>query len=200
VRPGQGIEGGEAAGEVTIPGQQIAFRSMLLDQQDSSFLRDGRASEPRLRLLAVAGPIGAGLLIASAIPALFWTVGLVVRFTKPRLERKSARQVKREERDTLASVQALDVSTPEGRREAYAKMGVLVRGHVRDALGVPGHALTGGEVAQALSDKSSRIPAEEIRTFLAECDKASYGPPEAMPPAEACRSAIDEATRILSIK
>lgn len=200
VRPGQGIEGGEAAGEVAIPGAIIAFRSMLPDAQDTSFLRDGRASDTRPRMFAVAGPVGAGLLIASVVPALFWTVGLVVRMRKPRAERKSARQVKREERDSLEGVRALDVSSVEARREAYTKISGLVRGHLRDALGVPGPALTGAEIEAALAGKSSRVPMEEIRTFLVDCDKARYGPPDAVPSADACRSAIDEAARILSVR
>jgi hypothetical protein len=200
VRPGQGIEGGEAAGEVAIPGASIAFRSMLPDAQDVAVLRDGRAAHTRPMLFAVAGPVGAGLLIASIVPALFWTVGLVVRLSRPRKERRSSRQVKREERNLMEEVRALDLSGVDGRRDAYTKISLLVRGHLRDALNVPGPALSGAEIDAALDGKSSRIPVGEIASFLVACDAARYGPPDAMPSADACRAAIDEGARLLTMR
>ena len=197
VRPGQGVEGGEAAGEVIIPGAVVAFRSMLPDQQETSTLRDGRTSEMRPRQFAVAGPVGTGLLIASVVPVLFWTVA-AIRERRPKIERRSKRAVKREERTSLEGVRALDVDNPEGRREAYTRMSQLVRGHLHDVLDVPGPALTPAEIEPALASRSGRVPIDAIRALLAECDAARYAPPAALPPADACRAAIDEASRILS--
>jgi hypothetical protein len=197
VRPGTGVEGGEAAGEVAIPGAVVAFRSMLPDQMETSRLRDGRASGTRARQFAVAGPVGTGLLIASVVPVLIWTVA-AIRERRPKTERRSKRKVKREERTSLESVRALDVDDPEGRRDAYTKISQLVRGHLHDVLDVPGPALTPAEIEPALAAHSGRVPADAIRALLAECDGARYAPPSALPPADACRAAIDEASNILS--
>jgi hypothetical protein len=201
VRPGQGLvaEGGEAAGEVVVPGATVAFRSMLPDQQETSTLRDGRARETRPRQFAVAGPVGMGLLVASFVPVLFWTVS-AIRERRPKQERRSKRQVKREERTSLESVRALDVDNPEGRREAYDRISQLVRSHLHDVLGVPGPSLTAAEVEPALAARSGRVDVDAIRALLAECDAARYSPPAALPTADACRTAIDEAARILSGK
>jgi hypothetical protein len=197
VRPGTGIEGGEAAGDVAIPGAVVAFRSMLPDEMETSRLRDGRGSGTRAWQFAVAGPVGTGLLIASVVPVLFWTVG-TIRERRPKTERRSKRTVKREEQTTLESVRTLDVDNPEGRREAYTKISQLVRGHLHDVLDVPGPALTPAEIEPALASRSGRMPTDAIRALLAECDAARYAPPSALPPADACRAAIDEAATILS--
>ncbi|MCC7417259.1 MAG: hypothetical protein IT176_08955 [Acidobacteria bacterium] len=200
VRPGQGVEGGEAAGEMAVPGATLALRSMLPDARDTAALRNGRGIEARPRLFAAAGPVGAGLLVASIVPVFFWTVGLVIRLSRPKGDRRSARQVKRDERMTLDGVRALDLSDLDARREAYTTISGLVRGHLREVTGVPGHALTGAEVEPALADRATRIRAEEIRGFLNGCDAARYGPRETVPSAEACRAAIDEAARLLTLR
>lgn len=198
VRPGEGIENGKAIGELKIPGIAVAFRSMLPDDQATAQLRDGRESGGRSRLLANAKSIGTGLLAVSVVPVLFWAVALV-RERQPRTERRSARRVRHDERTSLQAVRAMDVSAPDGRREAYTKINELVRAHLQDVVGVPGQSLTALEIAPTLSSRT-RVPADAIQALLAECDAARYASPDALPSADACRAAIDATARVLSAR
>ncbi len=199
VRPGQGIENAAPAGEVNVPGTVVAFRSMLPDEQETYVLRAGRPATERPRLFAAARQVGTGLLVAAIVPALFWAVALV-RERRPRTKRRSVRQVRHQERTSLKAVRDLDVNSVEGRRESYTKINALVRDHLRDVLGVPGPSLATPEIEPALSSRAMRVPAETIRTLLAECDAARYAPPDQLPSADACRAAMDEAARVLAAR
>jgi hypothetical protein len=198
-RPGQGIENAAPAGEVQIPGAVIAFRSMLPEDQDAYPLRDSRAAAPRPRLMVAAQPIGTGLVLVAIVPALFWIIG-VVRERRPKKERRSIRQVQQEERTSLEAVRAIDVTTPDGRREAYTKINMLVRDHLRDVCGVPGPSLTAAEVEPALAGRHTRVPAETVTALLAACETALYAPLAALPPADACRDAIEQAAQVLAAR
>lgn len=199
VRPGQGIENAAAAGDVKIPGAIVAFRSMMPDEQESYVLRDRRPSANRLRALGLARPIGTGLIVASAVPVVLWAVALISA-RRPRKERRSIRQVRREERTSIGAVRAIDLSSEGGRREAYTKINALVRDHLRDVHDVPGPSLTTPEIEPALASRSPRVPPETIRALLAECDAARYAPPDKLPSAEACRAAIDQAAQLLGTR
>jgi hypothetical protein len=39
-----------------------------------------------------------------------------------------------------------------------------------------------------------------VTALLAECEMARYGPAEAMPSADACRAAIDQAAQVLAAR
>ncbi len=198
-RPGQGIENAAPAGEVQVPGAVIAFRSMLPEDQDSYPLRDGRAAGARPPLMAAAQPIGTGLVVVAIVPALFWVVG-VVRERRPKKERRSIRQVQQEERTSLDAVRAIDVTTSDGRREAYTKINMLVRDHLRDVCGVPGPSLTAAEVEPALAGRATRVPAETVTALLAACETARYAPTTALPSADACRDAIEQTAQVLAAR
>jgi len=198
-RPGQGIENAAPAGEIQIPGAVIAFRSMLPEDQETYALRDSRAASPRSRLMAAVQPIGTGLVLVAIVPALFWMIG-VVRERRPKKERRSIRQVQQEERTSLEAVRAIDVTTPDGRREAYTKINTLVRDHLRDVCGVPGPSLTAAEVEPALAGRPTRVPAEAVTALLAACETARYAPPAALPAADACREAIEQAAQLLAAR
>ena len=198
-RPGQGVEGAAPAGEAPVPGVIVAFRSALPDDQETYPLRDRRAAAVRPLLSAAAQPIGIGLVVASFAPALFWTIARV-RERRPRTERRSIRQVQQEERTSLESVRALDLDAADLRRGAYTKINALVRDHLRDVCGIAGPSLTPGEVAPALSSRATRMPAETVAALLAACDTARYGPAEALPSADACRAAIDQAAQVLAVR
>jgi hypothetical protein len=198
-RPGQGVENAAPAGEVQVPGAVIAFRSTLPEDQDNYPLRDGRAAGVRSRLTAAAQPVGTGLVIVSIVPALFWVVA-AVRVRRPKQARRSARQVQQEERTTLDAVRAIDVTNPEGRREAYTKIDALVREHLLEVCGVPGPSLTAAEVEPALAGRPMRVPVETVTALLAACETARYAPPAALPPPDACRDAIEQAAQVLAAR
>jgi hypothetical protein len=198
-RPGQGVEGAAPAGEAPVPGVIVAFRSALPDDQETYALRDRRAGAVRPRLSSAAQPIGVGLVVASIVPALLWTIARV-RERRPRTERRSIRQVQQDERTSLESVRAIDLGPADLRRDAYTKINALVRDHLRDVCGIPGPSLAPGEVGPALSPRAARIPVETVTALLAECEMARYGPAESMPSADACRAAIDQAAQVLAAR
>ncbi len=198
-RAGQRLEDAAPAGEVAVPGTTIAFRSMLPDEERDLAVRDGRAASARPAFLMFAAPAGVGLIVASFAPAGYWLVRLV-RDRRRRTVRKSARQTQREERASLDAVRALDLGTPDARREAYARINTLVREHLCDACGIPAPSLTTREIEPALASTSTRVPAGVVTALLAACERATYGPPSAVPSADACRDAMSDAEQVLAAR
>jgi hypothetical protein len=198
-RPGQRLEDAAPAGEVQVPGAAIAFRSLLPDDQEHYALRDGQSAAPRAMIYALAQPVGLGLIVVSIAPAAFWIVALV-RHRETRHGHRSARQVISEERASLEAVRAMDISTPDIRRDAYARINTLVRDHLRDVFAVPGPSLTPAEIRPALAARGSRAPAEIVTELLGACEAALYAPPSQLPSAEACRAAIEQAEHVLSAR
>ena len=197
-RPGQRLEDAVAAGELQIPATAIAFRSMLPDDQQGGYEpRVGRGAAVRQRWLALAQPVGIGLIVASIVPVVFW-VGALAR--RRQTARRRVRRVQRDEKGTLHAARSIDLTAPEGRREVYTRIDSLVRDHLRDACGVAGPSLTPGEVEPALAGRGSRVPVEVVATLLAACERARYAPLEALPSADACRTALDQAGEVLATK
>lgn len=197
-RAGQRLEDATPAGDVAVPGVTLAYRSMLPDAQESYGLRDTRATSARPRLLAHAQAIGWALVIVSMAPALFWVAALVQ--SRRRVVRRSKREVREQEKASLEAARALDLSTPEGRRDAYSQMNTIVREHLRDACGVPGLALTPAEVEPALGRTKSRVPPDDVKALLLECDRARYAPTDALPKPDVCRDALDRTEQILAVR
>jgi hypothetical protein len=198
-RPGQRLQDEAPAGSVQVPAVVIAFRSTLQDNQDDYALRDRRPPASRDTLFAMAQPVGLGLVVASIVPAAIWGVALVSARRKPRV-RRSVRQVRHEERASLDAVRAMDMTTPDGRRDAFTQINTSVRNHLRDVCGIPGPSLTPQEIAPALSDKGSRIPAEAVASLLAACERARYAPLDAMPSSDACREALEQAGALVAAR
>jgi hypothetical protein len=105
--------------------------------------------------------------------------------------------VKKERDDTLERLRALDVTTEEERRRAYDEISTAVRAHVAARSGVPAASLTAAELDAALVGARGRVARESVTTLLAACDHARYGPPNALPSAQACREALDTAQLVL---
>jgi hypothetical protein len=196
-RPGQRLQDMAPAGEVTVPGAVIAFRSTLQDNQPSYGLRDARAAATRLPFFARAQQIGLALVVVSLAPALLVAAAAIRRRTVRRPGHRSARQVKKEREGTLERLQALDVSTEEERRRAYDEISTAVRAHVAASSGIPASSLTAVELDAALASGRGRVPRESVTTLLATCDEARYGPPQALPSAQACREALATAQQVL---
>ena len=202
-RPGQRLQDLAPAGEVPIPGAVIAFRSTLPDQP-SYELRDGRAPVSRQAVLSRAGSIGLALVVVSAAPAVFVAFALLRRRTRT-AGRRSARQNRIDKQATLERLRALDVTTEEERRRAYDAISAAVRQHVASATGVPAPSLTAAEVDAALETagpatgfRAGRVSRESVTSLLVACDEARYGPPQALPSAQACRDALAAAEQVLA--
>jgi hypothetical protein len=195
-RPGQRLEDAAPAGEVQVPGAVIAFRSVLPETEELA-LRDGRAPLERPVAFTMAQPVGLGLILIAIVPVAIWGAALAGRARQKKATR-SRRQARREERASLEAARALDVSDPEGRREAYTQIDAIVRDHLLDVAGVAGRSLTPAEVRAALAGRAARVPAESVAALLAECETARYGPPSALPSADACRDALAQAERVVT--
>jgi hypothetical protein len=202
VRPGQRLEEAAPAGEVLVPRVSIAFRSALPEDADILGLRDDRPASVRRAMLATLQPIGIGLVIVSIVPAAL-AAAAVVRRRRAHLERarrRSPRTVRHDERAALDAVRALDVTTIDGRREAWTRLDAIVRAHLRDVCGIPGPSLTAAEVAPALSAHGTRMPIELVTSVLTACEAARYAPPHDTPSADACRETVDRVEQLLAVR
>lgn len=197
-RSGRQPEDAAPAGDVQVPGTVIAFRSLLLDEQDVTRLRADRPAMPRPVLFGVLQPVGIGLVLASIVPVMFAAAAAVGR-RRRRRPRRSVRAVRHEERTSMDAVRAIDVTTLDGRREAFTRLNMLVREHLRDVCGVPGPNLTPAEIALALalSARDARVPVELVTSVLTACELARYAPPHAAPSADACRDAIAQVEQVI---
>jgi hypothetical protein len=197
-RPGQRLQDMAPAGEITVPGAQVAFRSTLPDVQPAPGLRDTRASTDRSPLFVRLRSIGLALVVISLAPAVVIAAAAVRRKTIRKPGRRSSREIRKEKRDTLERLRALDVGTEEERRRAYDEISAAVRQHVAASAHVPASALTAGEVEAALGATRTRVPRESVIALLTAADTARYGPPGAVPSTQACREALTTAEEILA--
>jgi len=216
-RPGQRLQDMAPAGEITIPGAAVAFRSTLPDNQQIYALRDVRQAQARHPFFIRAESIGLALVVVSIAPALFVIAAAVQRRVKRAPGRRSARQTRKEQRDALERLRAMDVGTEEERRLAYDAISTAVREHVSGASGVPAAGLTAAELDAALETHAShrslrpafdsrrslrpggsKVPRETVASLLAACDAARYGPPAALPSAQECRDALATAEQVLA--
>jgi hypothetical protein len=195
--PGQRLEDAAPAGEVIVPAEVISFRSTLPDGQETYEIRDGRAARPRPLQYALLQPIGIGLALLAIVPAAFAAAG-AVRRRRPRRARRSAGQLRHEERASLEAVRAMDLSTPAGCRDVYSRLNALVRDHLQAIAGINAANLTPAEIDIALTSCGARVPLEVVAAVLAACEQARYAPLEAVPSSERCRQTIEQSDHLLS--
>ena len=199
-RPGQRLQDMAPAGEVTVPGVVVAFRSTLPDNQPLYTLRDGRTSEARNPFFVRAQSIGLALVVVSLAPALFIAGAAVRRRTVAKPGRRSARQVRKEKQDRLERLRSLDVETEADRRHAYDEISAAVREHVAAASGVPAQSLTAAELDAALEGTRGRVSRETVAPLLASSDAARYAPPASVPTVQECREALGAAEQVLTAR
>jgi hypothetical protein len=197
-RPGQRVEDVAPAGDVVVPAGAVAVRSTLPDEAQTAVFRDTRPARARSPVFAALQPIGIGLVIVSIVPAALLGAVLVTR-ARTRTARRSAREVRNEERSTLEALQAVDLATEAGRREAYDRVNALVRTHLRDACGVPVDGLTAGEVGPVLTARGTRAPIDLVTSVLSACEQARYGS-NGVGSAQACRETIEQAEQVLAVR
>lgn len=197
-RPGQRLQDMAPAGEVQIPGAAVSFRSTIPENQPTYALRDGRDSGSRHVFFERADSIGVALVVVSLAPALFLGAVAIRRRAAGRVVRRTARQTRADHRAALERLRGLDVTTEEDRRRAYDAISSAVREHVASRAGVPASALTATEIEEALAHAKGRVSREEVSALIANCDEARYGPPQAIPSAQACRDALSTAEHVLA--
>ena len=195
-RAGGRLEDAAPAGDVQVPGTTVALRSVLPEDQDPSGIRSDKPPTARPLRFSTLQPIGIGLLIVSALPALVAIATLVRRSRRPRV-RRSGRAARQETRASLESARAMDVGTPEARREVLTQLDALVRDHLRDACGVAAASLTPHEIPFALATTSTKVPATLVADVLATCEVARYAPAQGIPSADACRRTIEHVEEIV---
>lgn len=197
-RPGQRPEDIEPAGEVMVPGTTVVVRSLLPDDANHARYRTDRPPMARAAALAMLQPIGIGLVIVSAVPAVLWLVALQRRWSHRR-RRPSVRKLRHDERASLDHVRALDVEAEEGRRQVFDQLSALLRTHVTGAWGVNANGLTPTEIGAALSAEGKGDVSADATSFLDACEKARYGRPEELPSRDACLAAIDKAEQMIGL-
>ena len=197
-RTGQRLGESAPAGELQVPGAVVAFRSALPDGQQNYAIRDGREPAARRLRYAWLRPIGTALIVISIVPVGVAALA-IARRGRQRATPRSARQVRRGERERLEALQALDLSTPAARRDAYSRVNMLVRDHLRAVSGIDAAGLTAGEVQSVLGEHDGGVPLDLAARLLGSCDEARYAPPDRVPSADACRQAIDQAAQVLGL-
>ena len=195
LRAGQRIEEAAPAGEIQVPGAALAFRSVLADDEPAD-IRSGMPPDPPPARYALVRSIGIGLVIVSIVPVAIAGAAVVRRTRRPRA--RSMRAVRHDSRLALDAVQTMAIDTSERRREVFTRLDAIVRQHLCDACGVPGHSLTPPEIPRALAANGRHPPAELVASVLATCEQARYAPAHAMPSADACRQAIQQVEQVIA--
>ena len=196
-RPGQRPEDpAPPSGEVRVPALTLALRSTLPDTEVPAQIRDGRPLQPLPRLVALAQPVGIGLLVVAAAP-----VGLLIfnhaRRARGLRSRGPRRVTRRERRASLEEIKSLDMASPSNRREAYAKLDALIRDHARQTSGIAAAALTPSELPGAATHPEQVRQLEQIQALLTECERAKYAPQP--PDPERWSGVLLEAEQILNV-
>jgi hypothetical protein len=197
-RAGQQPRDAKPVGEVRIPGAVIARRDTLPDDLPNLDLRDEGAAHEIPITLRAARSVGIGLMALAAAPLAIWGAALVHR-SRSRVKRPSARTVRAHARSALDELRALDTASESGRREAYGRLDQALRKHLADTRGIPAQALCAEEVAARLQAAGS-AQSEVAGELLAECERARYGPPDRLPPAERFGAALETAEQILGAR
>jgi hypothetical protein len=97
----------------------LALRSTLPDTEVPAQIRDGRPLQPLPRLVALARPVGIGLLVVAAAPVGVLIFNLARRARGLR-SRGPRRVTRRERRASLEEIKSLDIFRPASAR--YAKL------------------------------------------------------------------------------
>ena len=197
-RPGQRPEDAAPAGTIMVPAVAITFRSLLPDDRSGVEVRHDRSLPVGWLPYRALVPVGAGLLLVSAIPVALLAAVAVRRVRQRAAGGRPARHAKQDARTKLAELRALDASDPGTRREAFGRLDTLVRGYVESLAGVPARSLPSAALVEALDPRSSQIPRESLATLLDACELARFAPPPLHPSADAWHAALEQADRIVT--
>jgi hypothetical protein len=194
-RPGQRGEEAAPAGEVRIPAVSLALRSTLPDDLGEARLRDGAPSPPLPVFASWARPLGLALILLCGLPAAAAAASALRRRGRERGARR-ARVTSGDLRPELAELRKVDATSPEARRRAYDRLDVLLRRRLGELAGADVRALTGAEIAARLGSPADGLP-PSLAAVLDECERARYGPPEALPAADRFQAGVSTAAAML---
>lgn len=198
-RAGQRLEEAAPAGELKIAGASLALRSTIPEDIATIDARDQRPFEAIPRFLALARPIGIGMMLLSAAPLLVW-VGTLITKRRPKTKRRDTRAARGQMRAALEEIQNADTSTEAARREAFTRLNAVVREHLGNVTSLPASALTPVEFGARLGTVKTTVSAESVASVLDDCEKARYGPSNLVPTADRFRDAVSTAEQILAAK
>ena len=197
-RPGQLPEDAAPAGAVTVPPIAIAFRSLLPDDRNGYDIRDDRPLPPRWLPYRLLGPVGIGLILVSIAPVAMLLVRAAARTRERRRAAPlSARRVKQATRSALEDLRVIDGREATLRRDAFARLDVLIREHLAGVTGISAQGMTVDEIRAALDRQAPHIPVATVISVLDACELARYGGPELQPSADAWRHALAKTDEIL---
>ena len=196
---GERVESLVPSDEVELPEVPIAVRSTLPDEEPSG-IRDARTIStlpPAVRFLT---PVGVAFVALSLAPVVFGLVAAAARLRRPKRKDRSWWRSRRERRQALEGIRALDVtSDSDARREAFDKIDALVRDCLTD-LDIPARALTADEIEKRIAKRSKRLAAGELAGVLRDCEKARYGGPDHLPASEVVTSALEKTEQLVSAR
>jgi hypothetical protein len=197
-RPGQPPERAAPAGSVAVPGATVIWRSLLPDDQPAD-VRDGRALPERWWPYRLMGPVGLGLIIGAVVPALLMALDTArrIRTRRGSQSRPSPRQARQAARASYTEIRALDPTSPEALREAFARLDAAIRLRVLDVCGVPAAGLTPQEIARAIEPCAARLPPQLVSDLLETCERARYSAPSGAASLDDWRAAVAQAEPLL---
>ena len=163
------------AGEVKVPPLALSLRSTIPEGVTAE-LRDDRSVYPLPRWVQWARPVGFGLVALSVVPVVLWVANLVLRARRRATAGGPRRQSRRQRLAALREIKALDVSSPDSLRGAYAQLDTWVRTNLQQATGVPALALTPAEIGAVATHKRRPMKLEHVQHVLQQCERAKYAP------------------------
>jgi hypothetical protein len=193
--PGQRTEDLAPAGEVRVPPLTLVFRSTLPDASAPAGIRDQRELQPLPNRMHLARPVGLTLVLLATAPVGILIIGLIRSARKARTARRKP-QTRRQRRAALEDIKALDVSSPEDRRNAFARLDGWVRDNIQMATGVAAAALTSLELPSAVPNPPRAVDVARIQEVLGDCERAKYAPD--VPPADRWPAALEVADQLLA--
>ena len=168
------------AGEVKVPPLALSLRSTIPEGVTAE-LRDGRSVQPLPRWVHWARPVGLGLVALAVVPVALWGADLAMRARRRTRAGGPLRQSKRQRLAELREIKALDTSSPDALRQAYAQLDVWVRTNLQQATGVAALALTPAEIGATATRSRRPQRMEQVQRVLLECERAKYAPENPSP-------------------
>jgi hypothetical protein len=168
------------AGEVKVPPLALSLRSTIPEGMTAE-VRDDRAVRPLPRWVYWARPAGITLVALAVLPVALWAADLAQRARRRARSTGPRRQSRRQRLAALREIKALDVSSPDALRRAYAQLDVWVRTNLQQATGVAALAMTPAEIGASAIRGRRAVQMEQVQHVLLECERAKYAPDNPSP-------------------
>lgn len=181
-------------GEIKIPPATIAFRSTLLDGQESYPIRDARR-EPEAAGTQWYSTAGL-LLMAGCIAAFGFILFTTFRTRLPSQVALRKRTPLTRGNEWLEKLKHADSSTEATRREAFTSLDSVIRGRLEDLFEIPARSLTPGEIEDRLAKSGNGLSVSSVAVILRDCEHARYCPDDLIPSSEDWQSTLAEAGRV----